>query len=211
MLDFPGCYSSATTEAEALAQAPARMAAYLERLARHDSTLPTPTDVEEAAVVERFEAFPCAADPDYLVNAFFEDDRRALGYADIALALRLLDWNREELLALVGQLSATALSQPLAGDGLESIAGILRHIAGAENWCFEQLDLGLSRLPGLPIGRLEAVRGNTKVQLPQLIGVERVTVNCDEQWSARKVLRRTLWHEQDHTQHIAQLLGQRAK
>lgn len=199
MLDFPGCYSSAATEAEALAKVPARTAVYLERLARHDSALPTPTDVEEAIVVERFEAFPCAADPDYLVNAFFEEDRRPLGYADVPFALRLFDWNREELLALVGQLGAAALSQPLAGKGLESIAGILRHVAGAENWYFEQLDMGLGSMPGFPIERLEAGRDNTKAQLPQLIGVERITVNCDEQWSARKVLRRTLWHEQDHT------------
>ncbi|MDW8214000.1 MAG: hypothetical protein RMJ55_10615 [Roseiflexaceae bacterium] len=29
-----------------------------------------------------------------------------------------------------------------------------------------------------------------------------------EVWSARKVVRRALWHERDHTQHIARLLTQ---
>ena len=34
----------------------------------------------------------------------------------------------------------------------------------------------------------------------------RITEDRDELWSSRKVLRRALWHERDHTQHIRQLL-----
>jgi hypothetical protein len=50
------------------------------------------------------------------------------------------------------------------------------------------------------------VRQHTRAQLPGLVGDTRIAVRADEEWSARKVLRRTLWHEQDHTGHIARLV-----
>jgi len=41
--------------------------------------------------------------------------------------------------------------------------------------------------------------------LTALSGQTGVVALAGEVWSARKVLRRSLWHERDHTQHILQL------
>ncbi|MDX1662912.1 MAG: hypothetical protein R3272_03900 [Candidatus Promineifilaceae bacterium] len=205
-LDLPGCYSAGSTEAQAVGLAPERIGAYRQRLvARGVSGWPLagPIDVE---VVERFRAFACAHDPDYLVNAFFEYDRRPLDGTEISLALQLLAWNRQALLELVGGLGPEELAASVADRNDWRVSHILAHIAGAENWYFGHLDMDLHTLPEEPLARLAAARANTVDRLAQLIGIERITLNCDEKWSPRKVLRRTLWHEQDHTQQLAKLL-----
>jgi len=88
------------------------------------------------------------------------------------------------------------------------IIGIVDHVAIAEWWYFNRLGMSPARLalPADPIAKLKAVRQNTYAQLSKLIGDTQIVTLIDEQWSARKVLRRTLWHERDHTQHIAKLI-----
>ena len=210
VLDLPACFSSAQTQFDAVARAPERILAYYSWLSSHDSSLPVITESIEVEIVETFHSFASAQDPEYLVNAFFEDDRRPLHYWDVELALRLLQWTRQDLLEIIPSATQEQLSMPMIGKARGSIAGIIKHIAGAENWYLDQLDLGLDRaqLPDDPLDMLKGVRANTRAQLVKLIGNERITQNCDESWSARKVIRRTLWHERDHTQHIAYLLAQ---
>jgi len=209
VLDLPACFGSAQTPADAVAHAPERIAAYYSWLLTHDSSLPVIAEPVEVEVVETFHSFASSQDPEYLVNAFFEDDRRLLNYWEVEVALRLLQWTRQDLLKVIGSATQEQLRKPIAGEVCGSIAGVLQHIAGAENWYFDQLDLALDRaqLPDDPLDRLQAVRANTQAQLVKLIGNERITKNRDELWSARKVVRRTLWHERDHTQHIVQLLA----
>lgn len=206
VLDLPACYSSAPNEAQAISLAPVRIAEHLGWLARHEGRTATKSPLE-AQVFETFHSYPSARDPEYIVNAFFEDDRRPLSADEVAMILRLLEWTRADLLKLIAPLTAEHLYKPINGESLGSIAGVLNHIAGAENWYFSHLHLGLEHLPADARTRLEAVRLNARAQLPQLIGDERITQNYDELWSARKVTRRTLWHERDHTQHLAQLLS----
>ncbi|MCL4505694.1 MAG: DinB family protein [Chloroflexi bacterium] len=172
--------------------------------------MPLITEPVEVAIAETFHSFASAQDPEYLVNAFFADDRRPPGYWDVALALRLLQWTRQDLLQAIQSATPAQLNQPIAGEVSGSIAGIMKHIAGAENWYLNQLDSALDRagLPDDPLDMLTAVRANTRAQLVKLVGDERITLNCGESWSARKVIRRALWHERDHTQHIAHLLAQ---
>jgi len=209
LLDLPGCFSSAPTKEGAVADVPGRIANYYAWLINHDSSLPVVNGPFEVEVVEVFQAFTSDEDPDYLVNAFFEDDGRLLRYWDVEVALRLLRWSRQDLLKLVQPLPRERLYQAISGEVHDSIAGVLEHIAGAENWYLDQLDVGLdlSTLPDDPIEKLEAMRAHTQAQLIILVDVDRITENCGEIWSARKVLRRTLWHERDHTQHIAQLIA----
>jgi predicted RNase H-like HicB family nuclease/uncharacterized damage-inducible protein DinB len=213
VLELPGCFSSASTEVEAVARAPEAIAAYFAWLSGHDPTLPAMLEPVEVKVVERFRAFPSSEEPDYLVNAFFEDDRRPLTYWEVAGVLRLLTWTRQELLQLVGAAEQEALANPLAALEGRSITDLLNHIAGAENWYFSRLGLGLPRpqLPEPPLERLELVRANTRTRLAALIGDEQITEKVGERWSTRKVLRRTLWHEQDHTRQIRQLLPEAVK
>ena len=94
----------------------------------------------------------------------------------------------------------------------EVVQGIFDHIARAENWYWDHFNLGLawSSLPDNPFERLTAVRKNTRARLTEVIGNAQI-LDSDggERWSVRKIVRRTLWHERDHTQHIAQLLTAR--
>lgn len=209
VLDLPGCFSSARTELDAVAAAPSRIEDYYGWVRQHDPSLPHVSGPFEVDLLEAFEAHPCVGDPDYLVNAFFQDDRRPLSYWEVAVGLKLLDWTREDLLAVVGPLSKEQLHKPVEGEDRHSIAGVLEHLAAAENWYFHQLNLAVKRstLPDSVLGKLVTVRANTRSQLVNLIGEGRITESCGESWSARKTLRRTLWHERDHTGHIAKLVA----
>ncbi len=210
LLDLPGCYSSAKTSAEALSRAPARVAEYYHWVFLHDALLPAPQAPPEVEVVETFHSFPSRRDPEYIVNAFFEDDKRPLGYWEVVVARQLLDWSHADLLRVIEPVDEQQLDRTIEGEARQSLRGIVDHIAGAENWYLGMLGLGLDQaaLPQQPLHKIEAVRRHTKAQLWSLVGQSRTAENYDEIWSGRKVLRRALWHERDHTQHIRQLLRQ---
>jgi hypothetical protein len=57
-----------------------------------------------------------------------------------------------------------------------SFAGLIKHIAGAENWYFSKLDLGLKgeQLPDEAIDMLKSVRANMEAQLVKLVGHKRI-------------------------------------
>lgn len=207
VVDLPGGFSSARDPERALARAPTRIAHYYAWIKGHDQSLPDVSGPFEVELVEEFRAHASSEDPDYLINAFFKSDRRPLSYWDVEAGLRLLNWSRQDLLKVLGSLRPESLHRPIQGEDRDSIAGVLEHVAGAENWYLDRLGLSLE-WPSLPedvFEKLEAVRGNTRTQLLRLIGEGRMTECSGERWSPRKVLRRTLWHERDHTQHIVQL------
>ena len=213
-LDLPACYAAAPTQADALAQAPAAIAAYLAWLAHQDPSLPLPPQhAIETQLVETFRAHPSADDPAYLVNAFYDDDRRPLGLGELALARRVLEWSHQELLALLQPLSASRLSQPISGEVRGSLGGIIEHVAGAENWYLGMLGLGLDRasLPAAPVAHLERVRAHTLASWWDLLGDTRVTTCCGEGWSARKIVRRALWHQRAHTVQIQRLCSDKGR
>ena len=208
-LNLHACFSSATTAADAVAYAPQKIAEYFSWLLNHNSLLPAVNEPIEVEVIETFHSFASSEDPEYIVNALFDDDRRPLGYWDVETALRLLDWTRQDLLGVIHSTTQDQLAKVLKGEVRGSITGILNHVASAENWYFNQLGCGLeqSHLPGDSLEKLARVRANTQEQLVKLIGDEQIKKNRDELWSARKIMRRTLWHERDHTQQIVQLLA----
>lgn len=213
VLDLPGCFSSARTQDDAIDWASLAIAEYFTWLRSYQESLPAMQGPFDVDIVETFRSFAAGGQPRYYVNAFFADDRRVLAYWDVAVALQLLVWTREDLLRVVTSLTREQLDEPVAGDVFGSITGILGHVAGAENWYFGHLDLGLDRpkLPPDPFEMLQVVRANTRAKLIGLVGDDRITTRRDEQWSARKVVRRTLWHERDHTQHIARILARRQR
>jgi len=209
VLDLPGCFSPAETEADAVARAADCIRDFGPWLRIHDSSLPELKTPVEARVVETFRSFPSEEDPDYIVNAFFEDDRRSLTYWEIETGLRLLQWTREDLLAEVEGITGEQLRASLPGEIGGSLGGVLKHVAGAENWYLRQVGLAVAReqLPEDPFSMLEVVRTNMRARLAELLGDERVLKgDGGEQWSGRKVLRRALWHERAHTRHVKRLL-----
>ncbi len=210
VFDLAGCYSSAETEEGAVLLAPARIAEYFDWRTRRGRPSPLADEGIVTQVDEVFRSYPDKADPEYIVNAFFEDDRRPLKPDEMDDVRWLLEQTRADLLAQVQHLTPERLTQRIAGERFKHIHGILRHVAGAEWWYFDRLGLAFPRddLPKDAFDALEKVRANTVANLPRLVGDTRLVERRGELWSARKLVRRMLWHERDHTQHIGKVAGE---
>jgi len=144
----------------------------------------------------------------YSVESFFPYDWKPLTKIEIKRALDMLAWSRKDLLKTVQGLSEAKLNQMYSGERW-SINGILGHVGGAEWWYMERLGLAFPRanVPEEPLARLEKVRRHFNAVLFKMDGVKQVIGVDGEIWSPRKVLRRALWHERDHTEHIHKVLG----
>jgi hypothetical protein len=203
---LPGCFAASTTADAATACVPAAIAARLDHLSTRGRARERDADVT-ISVVDTFHSFISTGD--YVVNAFFADDRRPIALDEVDDALWVLDESRHDLLATVGRLSPMQRSEPIAGEARGSIDGILEHIAWTEWWYFDRLGLAFARemMATDPVAKLEQVREQTQAHLPVLVRKDCVVELSGEQWSARKVLRRTLWHERDHVNHLARLIG----
>jgi hypothetical protein len=189
VLGLPGCYGSGASAAAAVAAAPGAMAAWRERLGM------VVEDDEAVEVVERFASF--LSGPEYRVNAFFADDARALDAAEVERGFRMLEITRAELWTAVGSGAATV-----------ETARVLEHVGRAEWWYLTRLGLatGEEAVSSESVARVEAVRAMTRAALPGLVGDGRIVELSGERWSARKLLRRALWHEQDHAAEIARAI-----
>jgi predicted RNase H-like HicB family nuclease len=209
VFDLPGCYSSAETEEGAVLLAPARIAEYFDWRTRRGRPSPLADEGIVTQVDEGFRAYPDKDDPDYIVNAFFEDDRRPLKPGEIGDVRWLLAQTRADLLAVVEPITPTQREKRIAEGRFKRINDILMHVARAELWYFDRLGLAFPRddMPNDPLKALEQVRANTVANLPRLAGDTRVVERSGERWSARKVVRRMLWHERDHTQHIGKVMS----
>ncbi|HET7076469.1 MAG TPA: DUF664 domain-containing protein [Chloroflexia bacterium] len=205
VFDLPGCFADGDSEAGAGAAAPAAIRAYFAWLARHGAPPVVPPDAVTVQVAEVFHGY--IGQGDYWVNALFADDQRPLTPADVDTGLRLLTCTRQDLAALITGLSPAALAAPHSAAQNASITSLLQHMATAERWYFGNLGLEQPDLPPDPLRGLDQVRAQTRACLPTLIGDGRICEQSGEAWSARKVLRRTLWHERTHTAQIARLLG----
>lgn len=214
VFEFPGCFGSGETQEEAIASLPTRISDYFGWRAQCGMSNSEPRS-PEFEVAEVFHSYRTRRD--YVANAFFEDDRRPLATEEIEEALRCLRCARGDLLKVVDNIPPDELrrrrfeapnrsTSPLAEGSIEAI---LNHIAWAEWWYFERLGLSFSReeMPESVFAKLERTRANTVRRLPGLAGDVRVVERRGELWSARKIVRRTLWHERDHTQQSARLAG----
>jgi hypothetical protein len=143
----------------------------------------------------------------YSVESFFPFDWKPLTADEIKRALDMLAWSREDLLKTVRGLSDAKLNETYTGERW-SINGILKHVGGAEWWYLDRLGRAFPRseVPEEPLARLEKVRKHFLSELYKWDDVKQVVGIDGEFWSPRKVLRRALWHERDHTEHILKLL-----
>lgn len=143
----------------------------------------------------------------YSVESFFPYDWKPLPALEIKHGLAMLTWSREDLLNSVVGLSPAKSAATYPGERW-SINGILGHVGGAEWWYLDQLGLAFPReqVPDEPLARLEIVRKQLVSALLKLEGVQKVIGVSGEFWSPRKILRRALWHERDHCEHIRKLL-----
>ena len=213
-LDYPGCFAYGLDEAEALIQLPRALLNYEKWVKDHIS--PSWVDFKDMdlRVVEHYNTFRIGEDyrpaPDgegYEINAWFMDDWRPLSAEEIAQGLNIFHWQREELLAGLNTLDPEILQKDRPGQRW-SILGIAKHIANAELWYLSRLDLttmSYQQLNDHPQTRLNQTAALIDEIFPifkdevQVVGIE------GEFWSYRKVLRRTLWHQRDHIDHIKSL------
>ncbi len=129
---------------------------------------------------------------------------------EIEEALRLLDYSRVDLLALIADLPNKALDwQP--NEESWSLRRILRHIGDAEAWYISRLgiDPGDHEMKG-EVARLASIRRMARERIRAFPPHKRAQVYAPqgELWTLRKVLRRFIWHERDHLQQIANLLAE---
>ena len=215
-LDFPGCFAYGADSSEALVRVVPAYLAYRSWIRHHGGLPGLPEDRElDVKLVESWnvywidEDFEKGPGKPYAVNAWFHEDWKPLTRAEGRRAAALLQWAREDLLAALAGLTAAELDAERPGERW-SIRGIARHVANAEWWYLERLGLaGVERaaLPEDVLERLAAVRARLLHVLPDLDGLDLVVGRNGEFWSPRKLIRRALWHERDHTDHILKLRG----
>ena len=215
-LEHPGCFSYGADAAEGLANFPSAARLYSNWLTSNggdwlklvDDPLPENEETFDVTFVDQDFEF---AEPGRgsMVESFFRYDWKPLTATDIERLLKLLAWSRRDLLSLVRGLSPEQLTRQHPGERWD-INGILRHIGSAEWWYQERIGFPFPTreedLPVEPLGVLEMVRAHLLDLLPKLQGLHRVIGLEGELWSPRKAMRRTVWHERDHTEHIRKLI-----
>lgn len=200
-LDLPGCFSSGKTETTAIEGAPERIRTYLEWLSSRGEQTPIPESIR-VRVAERYvppdQLRQTSNGDNYIINAFFRHDSQPLSEKDVERALAVLSHQREELLSL------------LPSHVPPRVEVLLLHIGSAEWWYWDRIDSSFPRedLPEQWDSRLSMTREFTLAHLPFLIDRKDVNEKMGEGWSGRKIVRRCAWHERDHTNQIALLLGE---
>lgn len=212
ILGHPGCFANGRDAAHALAAVPQVIQDYRRWILQHtpNSWLPgseTEYQLEETwvcySINDKYELDQNGEE----IDAWFRQDWIPIDAEDIKHGLLLLNWGREELLNIVGNLSTNTLERTYPNERW-NILGILNHIGGGEWWYLDRFGLAFPRkdVPEKPFERLKKVRERLIEILPGLEGVEQVVGVSGEFWSPRKLLRRAVWHEYDHIAHIRKLL-----
>jgi hypothetical protein len=217
VLEHPGCFSYGENSQEALEALPAALKEYNEWLVWHEQEAGRSPHDQDLHIDSTWEVFHidenfAVTSEGYEVNAWFQDDWKPLAEVEIVLGIELLSMSRVDLLSTVEGTSEETMNLKLPGERW-SIAGILKHVASADWWYLDRLGMAFpsDQLPSEPGERLDKVRTHMVDILPSLAGSKLVVGIEGEFWSPRKLLRRAVWHERDHTFHIRKLLKLRAR
>jgi uncharacterized damage-inducible protein DinB len=206
-LDYPGVFTYGDDDAEALMRMPRQILMFESWLELHTDQSWVQLEGLDMHIDETFEAFPVEFDGGiHGVHAFFRSDLPPLSEEEVQQALLVFNWQREELLAGVETLPAEMLKHEFEGERW-TIEGILEHIAQVESWYFSRLGFEIPKhtKSGDPFQMLGASAELTNHCLPELVGFDQVFEHHQEKWSARKLVRRLLWHQRDHIDHIRDL------
>jgi DinB superfamily len=214
-LEHPGCFAYGTNAEGAALNLESALSKYAGWILRHDTRtwLSFSDDEIETVINGTWDVYyindelDLATEADgYNVNSFFPYDWKPLTSLDIEHGLELLTWSRDDLLKSIQGISPEKLEATYPGERW-SIKGILGHVGGAEWWYLDRFGMAFPReqLSEEPFVRLEKVRKHFAYSLSKLEGVGRVIGVDGEFWSPRKLLRRALWHERDHIDHIRKL------
>jgi predicted RNase H-like HicB family nuclease/uncharacterized damage-inducible protein DinB len=227
VLDLPGCIVRAPSPDVALEQLPQAIRAYHDWLSQHGE--PAPSSDEPITVEVAGESVGSGPFKPGDTAALFPPDCEPLTAAEMEQYFRLLAHTRADLLALV-HTPSTGPATSLPAELLDwqptpeawSLRHLLRHVGNAEEWYVSRL-VPPETLPAeweddaeLPIFEfLEMERRTAITRLRQLNAEERSGVfypTCwtdhpDEPWTARKVMRRFVEHEREHTAQAREILA----
>ena len=212
-LEHPGCYAYGPDPDQALDNLLPAIQEYANWIERHEPPWFDPQE-PELILEETFNDYDITADLDivekgeYSVEPFFQYDWKPISAPDLEAALKLLAWSRLDLLELLHSLSPDQWAFKGEGERWD-VAGIVKHIGGADWWYLDRLGLAFPRaeVPPDPLERLEKIRTHMLAVLPSLQDVKQVAGLDGELWSPRKLVRRSAWHERDHTDHLRKVLG----
>lgn len=211
-LDHPGCFAygpDGETALVAMGRAIPEYIAWLERNTAEPWFAPAAIDIrlvevwEDYQVDERYQLAPQGTP----VNAWFQSDWQPQTVEDVRHGKLLLAWSRADLLEAFRQAPSERIDENQTGERW-SIRGILAHVGTLQWWLLERLELAgvpRSALPKDPLERYEAMYARLTEVLPELAGSEQVAGKAGELWSPRKLLRRSVWHQRDHAEHIRKL------
>lgn len=214
-LDYPGCFAFGEDEPEALIRLPQALLKYEIWIKDHTTEPWVDFSDLDLRVVERFDTFNTndrfEKVPDgqgHEIKAWFFDDWRPLSSQEIQQALLVYRWQRDELLAGLTTLDPDILTMQRPGQRW-NIEGIAKHIANAELWLLSRL--ALTELTHIDLledieERLAQMARIVEAILPTLADKVKVVGTDAEFWSYRKLVRRILWHQRDHIDHIKSLV-----
>lgn len=211
-LEHPGCYAYGPDSDQALDNLLPAIHEYIRWIDAHEPAWFEALE-SELIVEETFHDYDINADleivekGEYTVEPFFQHDWKPITGQELENAIKLLAWSRSDLMDLLQPLTPAHWSFQPEGERWD-VAGIIKHIGGAEWWYLDRLGLAFPRpeVPAEPLPRLAKIRQLLLEVLPNLVDVRQVTGVDGELWSPRKVLRRALWHERDHTDHLRKVL-----
>jgi predicted RNase H-like HicB family nuclease/uncharacterized damage-inducible protein DinB len=218
VLDLLGCFVRANSREEALAALPDAIRAYHAWLCQHGENVPVPTEPISLQVVETSTGFV----PFWRGSraALFAPDRVPVSRDEMEIHFRRAAYSRADLLVLVRGLADEILDWKANQESM-SIREILHHLGNAEEWYVSRLvtpetlppewehDKGLAIFEFLEMERrtaLDRLRRLTDRELADVFYPTYRTNHPDEPWTARKVLRRFLEHEREHTTHVRETL-----
>jgi len=211
-LDFPGCVAYGDDSSEALLRFPQAVIRFCAWADSHSGSVWAELGDMDIRLVETWEVYQIhrafnPANDRIEINAWFRDDWLPLQAEEIERALEVLRWQRSDLLQIVTGLDDERLDRVHEGERW-TMRGLLAHVATAEWWYLDRFDLfgPRSLLPKNPHERLAMVRQRLLEALPGLAGKDWVFGKDGELWSPRKLLRRAIWHERDHIEHIMKLI-----
>jgi uncharacterized damage-inducible protein DinB/predicted RNase H-like HicB family nuclease len=218
VLDLPGCAVRAMNREVVLHRLPSAIVEYYAWLRYHGETVPSEDEPIEIEFAEESTGFGPFNPGD--AAALFSPDKKPVFPGEMEDYFRLIGYARDDLLRTVKELPEEVLDWQ-AGPLASSIRRLLRHIGNAEQWYVSRLVPSKTLPPEwehdehLPIFEfLEMERRTALERLRQLTDQERVEIfrptqwtnHPEEPWTTRKVLRRFLEHEREHTDQIREML-----
>ena len=205
--ELAGCFAVGSTREEALERLRRAITEYLTWLAALGETGAPSAETAEVEIEVAEEVATAGSYPRQPSEplAFFAADEEPLSYHDLQTAVRLLERGRRDLLEFLQGVPDDLLHwQPRPDEW--SIAETLLHMAYAEASYIARLE---EHSEPTPFPQLTAIRSWAYHRLGRLTEPElsRVTSHRGQKWSARKVLRRFLEHDREHTTYIHSLLA----